>query len=55
MLIKTHSLLNTLFLSYSINRETYNAEVKEVLERIKLLKEQLQGQDIERFCELWGI
>ena len=50
MLIKTHSLLNGLFLSYSINRDTYHSEVKEVLERINLLKEQLKGQDIERFC-----
>ena len=55
MLIKTHSLLNGLFLSYSINRDTYHSEVKEVLERINLLKDQLKGQDIERFCQLWGI
>lgn len=54
-LTKTHSLLNSLFLSDSISREVYNAEVKETLEKISILRQQLEKYDIRRFCELWGI
>ena len=54
-LVKTHSLLNSLFLSDSISRETFNMEIKETLEKINLLKNQLEKQDLRRFCELWGI
>lgn len=54
-LVKTHSLLNSLFLADSITRDTYNSEVKETLDKIHLLKQQLERYDLKRFCELWGI
>lgn len=54
-LIKTHSLLNNLFLSDSISRDVYTQEVKDTLEKINILQQQLQKHDIHRFCELWGI
>ena len=49
-LVKTHSLLNNLFLSDSISRDVYNGEVKETLEKIHILKQQLEKYDIRRFC-----
>lgn len=36
-----HSLLNNLFLSDAMPRDIYNQEVKETLEKIALLKQQL--------------
>jgi|JI6StandDraft_1071083.scaffolds.fasta_scaffold46293_4 hypothetical protein len=54
-LVKTHSLLNSLFLADSISREVYNSEIKETLEKISLSKQQLDKHDLRRFCELWGI
>jgi len=49
-LVKTHSLLNSLFLADAISRDTYNQEIKEALDKIHLLKQQLEKHDIRRFC-----
>jgi len=49
-LVKTHSLLNSLFLADTISRDTYNQEIKEALDKIHLLKQQLEKHDIRRFC-----
>jgi len=38
-----------------MSRNVYNEEVKDLQEKLIILKEDLKHYDIKRFCELWKI
>jgi len=53
--VKTLHLLKNLYLSEAMSRNVYNEEVKDLQEKLIILKEDLKHYDIKRFCELWKI
>ena len=53
--VKTLNLLHNLYLAEAINPDTFNQEVNQITQKMDLVRNHLQGYDLKRFCELWGI